>query len=86
MFAVHDQVGPRCHRGRVSRPKYRREDDELGELARSFNAMLEALALSRAQQHRLVADGGGELWTPLTSIGTNIELLARAESDNDLPS
>ncbi len=54
-------------------------DDELGELARSFNAMLEALALSRAQQHRLVADAGHELRTPLTSIRTNIELLARAE-------
>ena len=54
-------------------------DDELGELARSFNAMLEALALSRAQQHRLVADAGHELRTPLTSIRTNIELLVRAE-------
>ena len=54
-------------------------DDELGELARSFNAMLEALALSRAQQHRLVTDAGHELRTPLTSIRTNIELLARAE-------
>lgn len=54
-------------------------DDELGELARSFNAMLEALALSRAQQHRLVTDAGHELRTPLTSIRTNIEVLARAE-------
>ena len=56
-------------------------DDELGELARSFNAMLEALALSRAQQHRLVTDAGHELRTPLTSIRTNIEVLARAETD-----
>lgn len=54
-------------------------DDELGELAHSFNAMLEALAMSRAQQHRLVTDAGHELRTPLTSIRTNIELLARAE-------
>ncbi|MYA82183.1 MAG: HAMP domain-containing histidine kinase [Acidimicrobiales bacterium] len=54
-------------------------DDELGELARSFNAMLEALAQSRAQQHRLVTDAGHELRTPLTSVRTNIELLARAE-------
>lgn len=54
-------------------------DDELGELARSFNSMLEALALSRAQQHRLVTDAGHELRTPLTSIRTNIELLARSE-------
>ena len=54
-------------------------DDELGELAASFNAMLEALAVSRAQQHRLVTDAGHELRTPLTSIRTNVELLARAE-------
>ncbi len=54
-------------------------DDELGELAHSFNAMLEALAMSRAQQHRLITDAGHELRTPLTSIRTNIELLARAE-------
>ena len=54
-------------------------DDELGELARSFNAMLEALAQSRDQQQRLVTDAGHELRTPLTSIRTNIELLARAE-------
>ncbi|WP_419930581.1 ATP-binding protein [Candidatus Poriferisodalis sp.] len=56
-------------------------DDELGELARSFNAMLEALALSRDQQHRLITDAGHELRTPLTSIRTNIELLARSEAD-----
>lgn len=60
-------------------------DDELGELARSFNAMLEALAVSRAQQHRLVTDAGHELRTPLTSIRTNIELLARAERPAVLP-
>ena len=53
-------------------------DDELGELAASFNAMLEALDVSRAQQHRLVTDAGHELRTPLTSIRTNIELLTRA--------
>ncbi|WP_419921518.1 HAMP domain-containing sensor histidine kinase [Candidatus Poriferisodalis sp.] len=58
-------------------------DDELGELARSFNSMLEALAMSRAQQHRLVTDAGHELRTPVTSIRTNIELLARAEAAED---
>lgn len=60
-------------------------DDELGELARSFNAMLEALALSRAQQQRLVTDAGHELRTPLTSIRTNIELLARAGRSTEAP-
>ena len=55
-------------------------DDEVGRLARSFNAMLEALQTSRRQQQRLVADAGHELRTPLTSMRTNIELLQRAES------
>ena len=56
--------------------------DEIGRLAGSFNTMLAALASSRAQQRRLVADAGHELRTPLTSLRTNIEVLARA---GDLP-
>lgn len=55
-------------------------EDEVGRLARSFNAMLEALRTSRRQQQRLVADAGHELRTPLTSIRTNVDLLQRAES------
>lgn len=55
-----------------------RRDDELGELATSFNAMLEALEVSRQQQHRLVTDASHELRTPLTSLRTNVELLQRA--------
>jgi two-component system sensor histidine kinase MprB len=55
-----------------------RRRDELGRLATSFNSMLAALASSRAQQRRLVADAGHELRTPLTSLRTNMELLARA--------
>lgn len=54
------------------------QDDEVGRLAGSFNAMLAALAESRRQQQQLVADAGHELRTPLTSLRTNIELLARA--------
>jgi len=56
--------------------------DEIGRLATSFNTMLAALASSRAQQRRLVADAGHELRTPLTSLRTNIEVLARV---GDLP-
>lgn len=50
-------------------------DDELARLTQSFNAMLGALADSREQQRRLVADAGHELRTPLTSLRTNLELL-----------
>jgi two-component system sensor histidine kinase MprB len=55
-------------------------DDEVGRLAASFNAMLQALAGSREQQQQLVSDASHELRTPLTSLRTAIELLQRAES------
>ena len=54
-------------------------DDELGRLAGSFNAMLEALERSLGEQRRLVADASHELRTPLTSLRTNVEVLARAD-------
>jgi two-component system sensor histidine kinase MprB len=57
-------------------------NDELARLARSFNAMLGALALSRRQQTQLVSDAGHELRTPLTSLRTNIEVLMKTK---DLP-
>jgi two-component system, OmpR family, sensor histidine kinase MprB len=50
-------------------------NDELSRLARTFNAMLEALEGSVASQRRLVADASHELRTPLTSVRTNIDLL-----------
>lgn len=49
--------------------------DELAQLTRSFNDMLESLEASRRRQTELVADAGHELKTPLTSLRTNIELL-----------
>jgi two-component system, OmpR family, sensor histidine kinase MprB len=57
-------------------------NDELARLARSFNAMLAALAASKDQQAQLVSDAGHELRTPLTSLRTNIEVLMRTR---DLP-
>ena len=57
-------------------------NDELARLARSFNAMLAALAASKGQQAQLVSDAGHELRTPLTSLRTNIEVLMRTK---DLP-
>ena len=55
--------------------------DELSRLATSFNSMLEALEASLGAQRQLVADASHELRTPITSIRTNIEVLAR----RDLP-
>ena len=51
--------------------------DEVGRLGAAFRRMLDALALSRAEQQRLVQDAGHELRTPLTSLKTNLSVLRR---------
>ncbi|MGV9824143.1 MULTISPECIES: ATP-binding protein [unclassified Gordonia (in: high G+C Gram-positive bacteria)] len=60
-------------------------NDELARLTESFNTMLAALAQSRDQQARLVADAGHELRTPLTSLRTNLELLIAASEPGAPP-
>ncbi|GAB2490311.1 HAMP domain-containing sensor histidine kinase [Luteococcus sediminum] len=60
-------------------------DDDLGELTRSFNTMLNSLGSSRERQKRLIADAGHELRTPLTSMRTNIELLVADDKTGMLP-
>jgi len=52
--------------------------DELARLAVSFNAMLASLQEAIETQKRFVADASHELLTPVTSLQTNLEVLARA--------
>ncbi|MCL1842061.1 MAG: HAMP domain-containing histidine kinase [Propionibacteriaceae bacterium] len=58
---------------------------EVGELARSFDSMMDSLRTSRERQKRLIADAGHELRTPLTSMRTNVELLVADENTGMLP-
>lgn len=59
-------------------------NDEVSQLARSFNSMLAALRDSSERQRRLVQDASHELRTPLTSLRANAELLERSSlSDVD---
>jgi two-component system sensor histidine kinase MprB len=64
-------------------------EDEIGRLAESFNAMLDALESSMNAldasvhaQRQLVADASHELRTPVTSLRTNIEIL---KQEPDMP-
>ncbi len=53
-----------------------RSDDEIGELARSFNALGEHLAASESARRSILSDVTHELLTPLTNIRCELESLA----------
>ena len=62
-------------RGFARRVPVSSQRDELGELARTFNEMLESLESAYRGQERFVADASHELRAPLTAIQANLELL-----------
>ena len=65
-------------------------DDEVGELARTMDGMLQALEEAHSEreqslerQREFVADASHELRTPLTSVQANLELLQAAGSGSE---
>ena len=50
-------------------------DDEIAELARTFNQMLDRLAAAFATQRAFVADAGHELRTPITIVRGHLEVM-----------
>lgn len=52
-----------------------RGDDEIAQLARTYNAMLDRLEAAFATQRRFVDDAGHELRTPITVVQGHLELM-----------
>ena len=54
-------------------------DDELGELGRSINALLDRLGESLEQQQRFTGDASHQLGTPLTALQGHVDLVLRQD-------
>src|SRR3954452_15317939 len=79
--AVAPEIGETRDNGRSLSPS--KAEDEISQLGRTLQDMLDSLEASRdeteealARQRQFVADASHELRTPLTSILANLELLA----------
>ena len=83
----------RIARGDLSqRVRLPHSDDEIGQLARTFDYMLEridrafaAQVASEARMRQFVADASHELRTPLTAILSGVEVLQRGARTTRLP-
>jgi signal transduction histidine kinase len=58
-----------------------RGNDELAELAQTFNLMLDRLELAFSSQRNFLRDVGHELQTPITIVRGHLELLADPDAD-----
>ncbi len=57
-------------------------NDEVGELAQTFDAMLDRLQAAMVAQRRLLSDVSHQLRTPLTAARGHLEVLGRGSVDN----
>jgi two-component system OmpR family sensor kinase len=58
-------------------------DDEIAELGRTFNSMLDRLDEGFASQRRFIDDAGHELRTPITVIRGNLEVMRDDPKDRE---
>lgn len=58
-------------------------DDEVAELSRTFNSMLDRLEEAFSVQRRFIDDAGHELRTPITVIRGNLELMEVTDEAHD---
>lgn len=58
-------------------------DDEIAELGRTFNSMLDRLDEGFASQRRFIDDAGHELRTPITVIRGNLEVMKDDPKDRE---
>jgi two-component system OmpR family sensor kinase len=58
-------------------------NDEIAELGRTFNAMLDRLEAAFASQRAFVSDAGHELRTPITIVRGHLELLGEDPSERE---
>ena len=65
---------------RIDVPRHR---DEIGRLARTFNAMLASIEDAYTAQQRFVSDASHEMRAPLTAIQANLDLLQRHPEMSD---
>ncbi len=72
-------------RGDLSRRVNVSSSDEIGELARSFDAMADSLSRNEAMRRALVHDVAHELRTPLTNIRAQVEAIQDGLATADGP-
>ena len=80
MATAAHAIGGDEPRRRLPTPK---ADDELAELGRSFNALLDRLGESLERQQRFTGDASHQLRTPLTSIQGQVDLALRQDRSSE---